>query len=124
MIMKINGKEITWEDGPKGDFWTDIKVHTLWKDDKTGANLQLLRAPPSEGPTMGDHMHPDANEWAIYLSGEAEAADGTRIVVSADNTIFAFNPKGKTHGGGGGKVIRELTWLRFHDGPSKRIHKE
>jgi len=123
MIMKVNGKEIKWEDPPKGDFWTDIKIHVLWEDEKTGANLTLLKAPKSETALMGAHAHPDANEWSYYLAGEAEAADGTRITVSADNTRFGFNPKGVTHGGGGGKVIRELMWLRYHDGPSKRVHK-
>jgi hypothetical protein len=124
MIMKVNGKEIKWEDGPKGDFWTDIKVHTLWKDEKTGANLQLLKAPPSDIPPMGEHKHPDANEWAYYLAGEMESADGTRSVITADNTGFGFNPKDVFHGTGGGKIIKETLWLRFHDGPSKRVHKE
>jgi hypothetical protein len=124
MIMKVNGKEIKWEDGPKGDFWTDIKIHTLWKDEKTGANLTLLKAPVSDIPPMGAHAHPDANERAIYLGGEMEAADGTRTIVSADNTLFGFVSKGETHGtGGGGKIIREMTWIRYHDGPSARVHK-
>ena len=123
--MKVNGKEITWEDGPKGDFWTDIKVHTLWKDEKTGANIQLLKAPPSKIPPMGEHKHPDANERAYYLAGEMESADGTPTVISADNTVFAFNQKGVMHGTGEEvKVIKEMVWLRFHDGPSKRVHKK
>ncbi len=122
--MKINGKEVKWEDGPKGDFWTDIKVHTIWKDEQTGANLQLLKAPVSDTPPMGAHMHPEANEWSYYLAGEGEMPDGTRMTISADNTVFAFNQKGVTHGGGGGKVVEEMVWLRFHDGPSKRVHKE
>ena len=122
--MKVNWKEIKWEDGPKGDFWTDIKVHTLWKDEKTGANLQLLRAPVSDIPPMGEHKHPDANEWAYYLSGEMELVDGRRMVITADNTGFAFNQKDVFHGGGGGKIIKETLWLRFHDGSSKRVHKK
>ena len=104
---------------------TDIKVHTLWKDEKTGASLQLLKAPPSEIPPIGEHMHPEANEWAYYLAGELESGDGTRTVISVDNTVFGFNEKGVMHGTGEGlRVIKEMVWLRFHDGPSKRIHKE
>jgi hypothetical protein len=122
--MKINGKEIEWKDGPKGDFWTDIKMHVLWENEKTGANLALLKAPPSDTPPMGAHMHPDANEWAYYLAGEIESADGTRIKVTADNTVFAFNTKGVTHAGDGGKIIKEMLWLRYHDGASTRVHKE
>jgi hypothetical protein len=93
--MKVNGKEIRWEDPPKGEFFTDVKAHVLWQDKKTGANLTILKAPKSEKNVMAPHAHPNANEWAMYLAGEFETADGTRITISPDNNIFAFSPKAK-----------------------------
>jgi hypothetical protein len=123
MKMKVNGKEIKWEDGPKGDFWTDVKVHTLWEDKKTGANLTLLKAPKSETPVMGAHAHPNANEWSFYLAGEVQTADGTRATISADNTMFGFVAKGESHGKDAWKAIRETMWIRYHDGGSKRVQK-
>ena len=119
----MNGKEIKWQDPPKGDFWTDVKMYVLWQDKKTGANLTLLRAPKSDKAVMGPHAHPNANEWSVYLAGEGETPDGTRIKASADNIVFGFVPKGEIHAKESGKVIQELTWIRYHDGPSTRVNK-
>ena len=122
--MKVNGKEIKWEDPPKGEYLTDVKIHVLWEDKKTGANLTLLKAPKAAGPVMEPHAHHNANEWSFYLAGELEAADGTKVTVSPDNTMFGFVSKGETHGKGGvWKALGEVTWLRYHDGPSTRAIK-
>lgn len=121
--MKVNGKEIKWDDVPKGYFpVSGIKQHVLWRDEKTGANLTLLHAPKGKG-WDSPHSHPNANEWTIILAGEAEMADGTRGKASADDIMFDFNPKGKTHGSVGGKVVQEVMWLRYQDGPSTRVNK-
>jgi hypothetical protein len=121
--MKVNGKEIEWEDAPKGYFAVSgVKMHVLWRDEKTGASLALLKAPTGKWPDR-PHAHPNANEWTISWSGEVEAADGTRTKVSADDISFGFNPKSKTHSSSGGKIIQELMWLRYQDGPSTRENK-
>jgi len=75
------------------------------------------------GSNNSSARYPNANEWSYYLAGEAKGEDGTRMTVSADNTVFSYTPKGERHGGGGGKVIREMMWMRYHDGPSKRVIK-
>jgi hypothetical protein len=127
MVMKVNGKVIRWKDPLKGDFLTDVKVHTLWEDRKTGANLTLIKASPGKGPVMKAHVHPNANEWSLYLAGEGEYADGSRVTVSADDTTFQYNPKGETHGytprDEDSKITREFVWVRYHDGPSMRVNK-
>jgi hypothetical protein len=123
MIMKVNGKEIKWVDVPKGYFpVSGVKMHVLWHDEKTGANLTLLRAPKGKGWDSA-HSHPNANEWTIMLAGEAEDTNGTLWKMSAENLLFDFTPKAKTHGGPGGKVVEEVMWLRYQDGPSTRVNK-
>jgi hypothetical protein len=123
VILKVNGKEIKWEDAPKGYFAVSgVKQHVLWRDEKTGANLTLLKGPKGKG-WDSPHTHPNANEWTIILAGEGEAADGTRTTASADDIMFDFSPKGKTHGTAGEKIIQEVIWLRYQDGPSTRVNK-
>jgi hypothetical protein len=121
--MKVNGKEIKWEDAPKGDFVTDVKAHVLWRDEKTGANLTLLKAPKGKMQRDQAHLHPSANEWTVIFAGETELPDGTRMTASADNLYFGFFPKGLTHSGSENKVNQEVIWLRYLDGPPARINK-
>jgi hypothetical protein len=49
--------------------------------------------------------------------------DGTHWKGSADDIMFSFSPKGKTHGTAGVKVIQEVTWIRYLDGPATRVNK-
>jgi hypothetical protein len=120
--LKVNGKEIVWEDAPKGYFPGEVKMHVLWQDEKTGASFTLLKASKGEGWDR-PHSHPNTNEWTILLAGEAETAYGARIRASLDDIQFSFMPKGKTHSGADTKVIQEVLWLRYQDGPSARVNK-
>ena len=64
MIMKVNGKEIKWEDAPKAYFLTDVKMHVLWRDEKTGAGLTLLKAPKGKNFDQ-PHTHPKFEELSF-----------------------------------------------------------
>ena len=123
MKMMVNGKEVKWEDAPKGWFpVSGVKMHVLWRDEKTGANITLFRAPKGKG-WDSPHSHPNVNEVSIGISGEMETPDGTNWKFSADNLMLSHSPKGTTHGTAGGKVIQEATWIRYQDGAGTRVNK-
>jgi hypothetical protein len=119
--MKVNGKEVVWEDAPKGHYLIDVKIHVLWRDEKTGAQFQLLKAPVGGRPE-NPHVHPDANQYGLMISGEIELADGTKMTAGEDNYMFGFNPKGKEHAyWKGAKLNKECLFLMYYDGPSTKV---
>ena len=121
--MKVNNKDIEWEDPPKGDFLTDVKIKTLWRDEKTGAHFRLIKIPVG-GLWELPHVHPGASHWTLMVSGEAEFPNGTRMTASEDNYIFMHNPKGEKHAFYEGvKVVKECVALQYFDGPSTRVTK-
>lgn len=119
----MNGKEIKWEDAPKGHYLTDVKIHVLWRDEKTGAQFQLMKVPVG-GLWENPHVHPDANQWALSISGEAEFPNGSKLTMGEDNYFFQFNPKGVEHAYyKGAKVNKEAFNLVYYDGPSTKVFK-
>lgn len=123
MTIKVNGKEVEWEDPPKGDFLTDVKIKVLWRDEKTGAHFRLIKIPEG-GCFELPHVHPGASHWSFTISGEAELPNGARMTAGEDNYVFAFNPREEEHAYWKGmKVIKECIALQYFDGPSTRVSK-
>jgi len=56
-------EDLEWEDPPRGYYLTDVKQKTLWKDEKSGATLALIKFP--EGVADKIHSHPEANQIVI-----------------------------------------------------------
>ena len=111
-------EDLEWEDPPRGYYLTDVKQKTLWKDEKTGATLALIRFP--EGVADKIHSHPEANQVVIGLSGEMEMPDGTLVSVKP-NSVYHFD-KGEKHGAT--MVTKEVLTLFFWDGPPKpEVHE-
>ena len=122
--MKVNGKEVKWEDCSKDDcFLTDVKVHVLWRDEKTGASMRLLKVPVGDAWEL-PHQHPGANQWAIILSGLVDMTGGAQMAASGDDIFFGYGPKGETHGPPrGSKVIKEMIGIQYLDGPGAKVIK-
>ena len=121
--MKVNGKEVEWEDPPKEEILTDVKIKTLWRDEKTGAHFRLMKIPVG-GVWENPHFHPEASHWSFMVSGEIEFLNRTQMKASEDNYVFMNNPKGEKHAFyEGAKVVKEWSYLEYFDGPSKRVLK-
>jgi len=114
MTQILNLKDIDWENPTRGYYLTEVKEKILWEDKNTGATLVLLRLP--EGIADKPHSHSEANQIAIGLSGEIEAAPGGAVVPLQADMVF-FTPKGEKHGGG--RFTKESILLHFWDGPTK-----
>ena len=118
MFQFLNFNEIEWEDTPRGYYLTDVKQKTLWKDEKTGATLALIKFP--EGVADKIHSHPEANQIVLGLSGEMEMPDGSLTPVSP-NSVYLFD-KGEKHGAT--MVTKDVLTLFFWDGsPKPEVHE-
>jgi quercetin dioxygenase-like cupin family protein len=106
----VRFEDLEWEDPPRGYYLTDVKQKTLWRDEKTGTTLALIKFP--EGVADKIHSHPEANQIVIGLSGEMEMPDGALVTVSP-NSVYYFD-KGENHGAT--KVTQECLTLFFWDG--------
>ena len=107
-----------WEIPPRGYYLTNVRQKTIWRDEKTGATLALVRFP--EGVADKIHSHPDANQIVIGLSGEIEMPDGKRVKINP--TLSYHWTKGEKHGAT--KVTKESLMLFFWDGsPKPQIEK-
>ena len=106
-------KDLEWEEPPRNYYLTDVKQKTLWKDEKTGATLVLIKFP--EGVADKIHSHPEANQMVIGLSGEMEMPDGT-IATLTPTSVFYFD-KGEKHGAS--RITKECITLFFWDGPPR-----
>jgi len=73
--VSVNSNQLEWEDPPRGYYLTDVKQKLLWNDDETGASWVLMKFPV--GVLDKRHCHPDANQFAFVLEGEAERPDGS-----------------------------------------------
>jgi quercetin dioxygenase-like cupin family protein len=122
VTVKMNGKDVEWEDPPKGDFLTDVKIKVLWRDEKTGAYFRLIKIPVGIDHELR-HIHPEASHWSFIVSGEAELANGTKMTASEDNYLFMYNPKGEEHGLKGIKYTKEFVVLQYFDGPPTRVSR-
>jgi 2,4'-dihydroxyacetophenone dioxygenase len=121
-MVKINGKDVEWEDAPKGHYLTDVKEKVLWKDERTGAML-AIRKIPKGGIHENPHKHPQANHWVFGLSGEMKYPDGTLLSISEDDYFFLYAPKGDVHGGGpkGTRFTTDCIVLMYFDGPQTKV---
>ena len=68
-----------------------VELKPLHKDEATGGVVVLRKF--KAGVTIPAHIHPDANEWAYFLSGEWEESGE----VYEPGTLF-HAPKGEAHG--------------------------
>ena len=121
-MVKVNNRDIEWEDMPEGFYLTDVKRHVLWTDEKTGAHFALVKFPKG-GVHELPHIHPDANHWMFGISGEVEYPGGVHL--SAPETyMFAFRPKGKLHGPQPGtQFLTDCIAFVYFDGPHTRVFK-
>ena len=119
MVTMRFAKDVNWDNPPPGDFLTDVKEKVLRKDEKTGAEMLLLKI-PGDGIHEAAHAHPDADQWTYCLYGEFETPDGTRVPAEG---LFLFVPKGEKHSGTT-KVTKETIGLMFWNGPRRRIIME
>jgi hypothetical protein len=103
-----------WEDAPEGRFFTKVQQKILWQNVETGAVLVLQKAQP--GIAEAKHYHPDANQWAVVLSGECELPNGLRIPTES---LFGYIPKGVPHIYP--KITKESVSLVFYDGPRTKV---
>jgi 2,4'-dihydroxyacetophenone dioxygenase len=114
----VTFEDLEWEDPPRGYYLTDVKQKTLWKDEKSGATLALIKFP--EGIADKIHSHPEANQIVIGLSGEMEMPDGS-LATLTPTAVYIFE-KGEKHGAS--NVTKECLTLFFWDGPPKpEVHE-
>ena len=106
-----NIHELEWNDIPPSDIYSDFKMKVLWRNSATGAVLLLFKCPPGLSEKL--HYHEHANHWGLYLAGEGELPDGTRIAMEG---IYAFIPKGTPHMQP--KITKETLVLCYFDGPT------
>jgi quercetin dioxygenase-like cupin family protein len=57
-------KDNDWQPGP----YEGVELMILHKHESTGGLVVLRKF--KAGPTIPEHAHPDASEWAYVLSGE------------------------------------------------------
>lgn len=104
-----------WEAPPRGYYKTEVKQKTLWSDEETGATLALLRFPVGVADEI--HVHPEANQICVGLSGEIEMPDGSRFHLRPD-AVWIF-PKGEEHGAT--EFAKEGLILFYWDGPPRPV---
>lgn len=109
-ILHVDSKKLDWEDPPRGYYLTDVKQKVLWKDEKTGATMALIKFPVGVADEI--HAHPEANQFIFCLEGEVEDEEGNRMPMDGH---FGYTPKGVKHGAS--KVTKESLLLFFWDGP-------
>ena len=109
-MRMVDAKTIAWEDPPRGYYLTAVKQKVLWKDEKTGAMMALVKFPVGVADKI--HTHPEANQFTYILSGEIEREDGSQV---PGEGIFAHIPKGEKHGRT--KITKESIMLFYWDGP-------
>ncbi len=108
----LNFKDIEWKDAPRGYYLTDVKQHTLWEDERTGAILALIKFPVGIADKI--HSHPEANQICIGLSGECRMPRG--ILPLSPNMVISAS-KGAKHGAT--DITKESVFLFFWDGPPR-----
>jgi hypothetical protein len=122
--MKVNGQEVKWEDPPKGHYITEVKQHVLWRDEKTGAQMMLLKVPKG-GVHELPHKHPHASQWGFGLQGEMIRPDGTHMAVEEHGHFFGHVPKGEVHGGDPRtKYLTDCIAFIYWDGPKDVVNVE
>lgn len=109
-MLVVDSKNIEWEDPPRGYYLTDVKQKVLWKDEKTGAMMALVKFPVGVADKI--HSHPEANQFFFPLSGEAEISEGSKT--SLEGVLF-YCPKGEKHGAT--NFTKECIALFYWDGP-------
>ena len=67
MFKLLNFQDIDWKDAPRGYYLTDVKQHTLWEDEKTGATLALMKFPKGIADEIHSHQ---GKQITIGLTGE------------------------------------------------------
>jgi hypothetical protein len=123
-MVKINGKDVQWEDPPTGDFLTDVKISVLWQDEETGAHFRLIKFPQG-GVWEFPHVHPEANQVNFGLSGEIELPDGRRMSIGEGKYSFRYFPKGQKHGPEKDwKVVKDAIALQYLDGPPTKVSEQ
>lgn len=76
--------------------WLGTRYEIILSKEASGGAMSIVRseAPPDSGPPL--HVHHDADETFVMLSGEAEfVLDGQRKSLQAGETIFV--PRGQHH---------------------------
>ena len=82
--------------GPEAIEWLGVHYHTILSSAETGGQLSITDtvSPPNSGPPR--HIHHDADETFVLLSGEVEVwLDGDRFLRGPSETVFI--PRGAEH---------------------------
>ena len=109
-IFSVDSNILEWESAPRGYYLTDVKQKVLWRDERTGATVALVKFPVGLADKV--HSHPKANQIVFGLEGEYEDKEGNRISLKGR---FSYVPKGVKHGAT--KFTKESVLLFFWDGP-------
>ena len=97
----------------------------LWENEDTGAKFVLLKIPKGDVWEL-PHSHPQANQLAFVLSGEAVGEDGTRSSWGEGDYGFSYRPKDLAHGprmGSNRKVTEDCIILQYFDGPPTKLNE-
>jgi hypothetical protein len=123
-MVKVNGEEVEWERHPHHR--NNVYRHILWRDEKTGATLALLKIEKGELIEQLAHRHPYANQYTFQLSGRTRSSDGREGGFSEGDYGFRFYSKNEAHAGtkGGGVVLEDRINLEFLDGPVDWVNQE
>ena len=124
-MIKINREELEWERHP--DHLNEVYRHVLWKNEKTGAKIVLIRIEKGELIEQPAHSHPHANQYTIQLSGLVQLPDGNEVSYGEGDYGFQFYPLNEKHAGikiKGAKVIEERVNLEIFDGPDDWVIDE
>ena len=110
-MIILDSKKLDWQDPPRGYYLTDVKEKVIWEDENTGAKMALIKFPVGIADKI--HSHPNSDQFAFGLSGEAETGDGQKMAMEGR---FFYFPKGEMHGAT--KITEESVALFYWDGPS------
>jgi hypothetical protein len=113
-MVKVNEKEVEWEDPPEGFYLTDVKIKVLWKNEETGAQFMLVKIPAGDNY---EHQHTHGSgQWSLWLRGEVEFPDGRRRSIADGDWGFGYQPKNTKHGTPEGlKIIKEIIGYQYFD---------
>jgi hypothetical protein len=104
--------QMEWEDPPyeTNIYLTDVKFKTVWVNEETGATCALVKFP--SGVADPRHVHPEANQLMVPLSGEVRMPDGSLFQCNGQGVVIF--EKGEPHGET--VITKESLFLFYWDG--------
>jgi len=62
-IFSVDSNRLEWESAPRGYYLTDVKQKVLWRDERTGATVALVKFPVGLADKV--HSHPKLTRWCL-----------------------------------------------------------